>query len=500
MDARPNLPRVTCRPSRWRIVLALGVLSVVLVLDVATVRGQFFPAPQAPRPAAARTLAPATAAAPVQTIPQTAPQPAPQLAAPTAPATPPVHFVPALVPQHIAEKPPLFVDAYWTEPDVVGDYSLINVVDPAFDHVQVLAMTIHQEAVPADPALAPSNPPAEQPAAPAVEGPTLNAPEELPAPGNQPAGQPAAGSQANNLNEARNIGRAPEDTSLFFLRRQTVLLEPGQHQLDVGFSYSLVEDDIPVALTDAGGDVTGVTRGRLRQRLLQFPIELRYGLFKRMQMFLNIPLGGAGTELAFKDFDDHSTQVGIGDLRFGSTFLVHQGERFGPDFITTLDFTFPTGDESFPLVTATPDSRFGEGFFALSVSGLWIHTFDPCVLFYGVGYRHRFETEIENVLVAPGEQFYYQLGVGFAVNDYITLSASYLGFYISETYLDDDRVEGSALEPMRLRLATTISRPEARVIPTFVGAKKVREIIEPFAEIGMTDDGPSSRIGITWTY
>jgi hypothetical protein len=327
----------------------------------------------------------------------------------------------------------------------------------------------------------------------------LNAPEELPMPGSQ-ANPPAAGNQATDLNEARNIGRAPEDTSLFFLRRQTILLEPGQHQLDVGFSYSLVEDDIPVAVTDGSGEVTGVTRGRLRQRLLLFPIELRYGLFERMQLFLNIPLGGAGTELAFNDIDEHSTQVGIGDLRFGSTFLVHKGERFAPDFVTTLDFTFPTGDESLPLITATPESRFGEGFFAMAVSGLWIHTFDPCVLFYGVGYRHRFETEIDNTLVTPGEQFFYQLGVGFAVNDYITLSASYLGFYISDTYLDDDRVEGSALEPMRMRFATTISRPEPRKFPTFIGHCNVREICEPFAEIGMTDDGPSSRIGITWTY
>jgi hypothetical protein len=413
--------------------------------------------------------------------------------------------VPAPRPNDIATGPPLFVEAYWPEPDVVGEYSLINVVDPAFDHVQVLSLLVHQEAQPSavDAAGQPA-PPTPGNALP--EGPVLAPPEELPAPGvagAAPGDQPdqaAGGNQASNLNEARNIGQAPEDTSLFFLRRQTVLLEPGQHQLDVGFSYSLVEDDLPVALIDGSGEVTGVARGRLRQRLLLFPIELRYGLAKRIQLFLNVPLGGAGTELAFQDFDDHSTQVGIGDLRFGSTFLVHKGERFAPDFITTLDFTFPTGDESLPLITATPESRFGEGFFAMAVSGLWIHTYDPCVLFYGVGYRHRFETEIENVLVAPGEQFYYQLGVGFAVNDYLTLSASYLGFYISETYLDDDRVEGSALEPMRMRFAATISRPEPRKIPTFIGHCNVREICEPFAEIGMTDDGPSSRIGITWTY
>jgi hypothetical protein len=47
-------------------------------------------------------------------------------------------------------------------------------------------------------------------------------------------------------------------------------------------------------------------------------------------------------------------------------------------------------------------------------------------------------------------------------------------------------VQGGALEPLSLRFAITCAQE--------------CKIIEPFAVVGMTDDAPRARIGITWTY
>jgi hypothetical protein len=47
-------------------------------------------------------------------------------------------------------------------------------------------------------------------------------------------------------------------------------------------------------------------------------------------------------------------------------------------------------------------------------------------------------------------------------------------------------VQGGILEPMQLRFAITCAQE--------------CKIVEPFAVIGMTQDAPSGRIGITWTY
>src|SRR5262249_19285855 len=162
---------------------------------------------------------------------------------------------------------------------------------------------------------------------------------------------------------------------------------------------SITEDDVPVTLTDISGDVTGVVRGRIRQRLLFFPFEIRHGLYKRMQVFFNCPLGWAGNEFSYPIHDDFFNLVGIGDMRAGTTLLVREGKDHAPDIVATIDMTFPTGNASFPTVAATPDSRLGEGFFALGVSLLCVQKFDPVVLFYGGGYRHRFEHDFQDILV-----------------------------------------------------------------------------------------------------
>jgi len=109
------------------------------------------------------------------------------------------------------------------------------------------------------------------------------------------------------------------------------------------------------------------------------------------------------------------------------------------------------------------------------------------VLFYGLGYRHRFDDNFQlGVRANPGEQFIYQLGMGFASNEKVTLSTSFLGLYVTEDEVNGRRVQGGITEPMRLRFSATIAKP--------------CKIVEPFAEIGMTRDAANSRIGITWTY
>jgi hypothetical protein len=109
------------------------------------------------------------------------------------------------------------------------------------------------------------------------------------------------------------------------------------------------------------------------------------------------------------------------------------------------------------------------------------------VLYYGLGARYRFEEEfLGGIVVDPGEEYSYQLGVGFAANSRVTLSTTFLGSYIVEDRINSQRIEGSNLEPLRLRFAVTIQQP--------------CRICEPFATIGMTDDAPGAHVGITWTY
>ncbi len=309
---------------------------------------------------------------------------------------------------------------------------------------------------------------------------------------NQPiqAGDPIQPSQTTGANPQaltndQKLGQAPENFSQQFLRRQSVLLGTGEWQVDVGVAYTLFEDDftslvLPPAL---------IAETRIRRRLLTVPLELRYGITDTAQFFINAPLGYVNTELSFIGFDDFTDDGGIGDTNLGVSYLLCQGRGCGhdPDVILTVGATIPTSEATFLSgIIGTPDTTLGQGYWAAYWNLLFVHTYDPVVVFYGFGSRHQFEQEVDGFDVLPGGQYNYQLGVGFAVNSSITLSTAFIGSYISEAYVDDVRLQGSIQEPMSMRFAVTIA--------------DACRIVEPFAEIGMTDDAAAGRVGITWTY
>lgn len=307
-----------------------------------------------------------------------------------------------------------------------------------------------------------------------------------------PPGPPAGDRPPGGLAQDQTLGEEPEDTTVQFLRQQSVLLNRGDWQIDHGFVYSVADNDFPIA-SITGGNVTGVTEGNTKNRLFLVPIEFRLGVKDKVQAFVNVPLGWSNSELTFTNFDSFESELGIGDVNAGLSILLIEGCRYSPDVVATLACTAPTGNPDFPLLTSlTPNSVLGEGYWAASAQLLFIQTYDPVVIFYGGGYRHRFEEKFPNPVLRirqnsnPGEAVFYQLGVGFGVNEWVTLSASFAGQYISELAIDGDRIEGTIREPMRMRFAVTMN--------------SVDKLIEPFAEVGMTDDSIDARFGITWTH
>lgn len=309
--------------------------------------------------------------------------------------------------------------------------------------------------------------------------------QPAPAVDSGPSGSESA-SGSESVSGAESLGSEPENVGILFLRTQTVLLKPRQWQFDTGLSYTIAESDFPVAVVDGFGTVTGVTEGRIRQRLLMVPFEARYGLTRRIQLFLAAPVGYSNTETAYGGVDNYLDTGGIGDVSFGLSAQLIPGTSCRPELVGTFGVTSPTGDASLATTLLTPEAALGEGFWGFTGNLLWVRNYDPVVVFYGVGANFRLDAEFSGIQVDPGERFLYQFGVGFAVNRHLTLSGALLGSYWVEDRWDGVRVAGGIREPLRFRIAATIG--------------KNCRIIEPFAEIGMTEEAPDSRIGITWTF
>jgi hypothetical protein len=329
----------------------------------------------------------------------------------------------------------------------------------------------------------------EESSEPAEAG--INSAEELipgpPAAGAQP--EEADANQGDSLAEAEQLGEEPEDRSLDFLRTETVLLEPGESQCDVGINYLLTETDFPILLADDMGNIVAVDEVSFRIRELTVPLEYRLGLHPRVQGFIGAPIGWSNTQLALDAFDAFQNDGGFGDLDFGLTMQLVDATANCPYWIGTLQATAPTGGDPFSNVVglAPTAPSLGQGFWSIAGNLLIIQPYDPVVVFYGLGVERFFEREFVGLEIQPGAQYNYTFGVGFAVNERITLSTRFFGAYVEELEVGGQRRFGTNAEPMTIRLSATISQPCDR-------------LVEPFVEFGITDDAVSSFLGITWTF
>lgn len=293
----------------------------------------------------------------------------------------------------------------------------------------------------------------------------------------------------DSLAGAEKLGEEPEDRSLDFLRTQTVLLKPGENQFDVGLTYLLTETEFPILLTDGMGSIVSVDEVNFRVRELTVPMEYRVGLLKRVQGFVGAPVGWSNTQVAIDSFDAFENDGGLGDVSFGLTAQLVDATANCPYVIGTLSATAPTGGDPFTNVAglAPTAPSLGQGFWSISGNLVFIQQYDPVVIFYGLGTEQFFSRHLIGLDIEPGAQYNYQFGVGFAVNERITLSTRFFGAYVEEIKTNGNRRFGTNAEPMSIRLSATISQPCDR-------------LVEPFVEFGITDDAVSSFFGISWTF
>jgi hypothetical protein len=290
------------------------------------------------------------------------------------------------------------------------------------------------------------------------------------------------------LSGAEKLGKEPEDNTLVFLRAETVLLKPGQSQFDIGMTYLITSNQFPILLVN-DQSVVGVDEVNFRSRQLVVPMEYRTGLLKRVQGFLGAPVGWANTQLEFNNQEGYFNDGGLGDVYFGLTAQLVDATPDCPYVIGTLSATAPTGGDPFTGAAAFASSApaLGQGFWSIQGQMLFIQEYDPCVIFYGGGVEGFFPHEYIGREFQRGMEYSYLFGIGFAVNERITLSSRFRGSYIDDLEVDGNRILGSNIEPMTLRFAATISKP-------------CKRLMEPFVEFGLTEEAVNSYFGITWTF
>ncbi|MEM7477331.1 MAG: hypothetical protein AAF483_20290, partial [Planctomycetota bacterium] len=127
----------------------------------------------------------------------------------------------------------------------------------------------------------------------------------------------------------------------------------------------------------------------------------------------------------------------------------------------------------------------GSGAWATSTRLLMVRSLDPVVLFWGAGYRHTFESTYTGTDINLGNQILYNLGMGFAANERVTLSAAYNGAFVTDLEINGADLNGSGFDLGSIRFAATVAR--------------CGKIYEPFIQFGVTERSPSSVFGFVIT-
>ncbi len=315
------------------------------------------------------------------------------------------------------------------------------------------------------------------PPPPATGEPAFQSAADLPAAnGAEPGEDTIAG--------AERLGEEPVDNRLQFLRDETVLLEPGQWQWDVGLIYVNQQNNLPIVFVDGAGNVTDVQEGQIRTRQLFIPFGARYGLNRRTQLFFELPIGWANSELSTFGSDEFDHDGPIGDITLGFTHLLASNDC--RDVVFTLAATAPTGGDPYDDDLAFPAASLGQGFWALSGDLTCIRTYDPVVVFTSIGSRFYFERNHLGNDIQLGNEYRWSMGFGLAVSPKVTLSTRFAAAYIEETEIDDERIPGTIQEPMSIRFAATIAQ--------------CNRWFEPFVEFGTNDDSNATVFGVIYTY
>jgi hypothetical protein len=263
------------------------------------------------------------------------------------------------------------------------------------------------------------------------------------------------------------LGEKPKlvDLSRLFLRQAAVLLKPGEVETEVDFRYLLDEVEL-AGFREREISVTPIARGGLLPRLegfLEVPIVWRQFRF----------LASAGIPPSTVELDE--SKSGIGDINAGLKYILLREQGIWPDIIGSVNFVAPSGDA--PDLNDPLAVPLGTGRWRLGGALTAIRSYDPAVVFGGIGYEYNFDETLSDIKVSGGDRFTYNFGVGFGVNDQLTLSGFLLGEVRNELEFDGVKQVGTDFEPISLR-ATTTYRPAKR------------HVLEPAVQFGLTDAAP----------
>jgi len=268
---------------------------------------------------------------------------------------------------------------------------------------------------------------------------------------------------AKDEKEVREEAEEAQRAMDIFLREQKVLIRRGELWAELDSFYSTDSRDSFI------GSGAAVGLANVQTKSVVSTLVLRYGLLNDLEADVRVPFVWAEQEIDFGVARQNREQAGLGDVAASLRYQVWHERAGSPDIVLSLEGRFPTGDE--PLL--------GTGHWNVGATIAVVKTFDPVVLFARVGYNATLEARGRN----PGDQVLYQMGIGYSLNERVSLSTQLNGAVVGSTTINGTTVRRSNLDIINLQFSVT----------TLVTK---RLFVEPFVGVGLSKDAPDAVVGI----
>lgn len=299
-----------------------------------------------------------------------------------------------------------------------------------------------------------------------------------PAQAEEPPGAVPAGDREQEAEKAkRNLDE--------FLRRQKVLFKPGEIQLEVGASYSHDTSDedgsVCIALQPPF-EIGCISTPGAEVRAAGTSFTARYGLLDDVELNVSVPFTFVEQELdtlasrdgIIRKLTRSRSNAGLSDVSGALRYAAWHEEGIRPEVVLALSAKSTTGDE---------DRRLGTGHWNVGGAVTLIKTIDPVVLFGSLGYTAALERDGFD----PGDQIPYSFGLGFSLNDQLSVSAALAGSAVRRASFNGGEIVGSSQDVHTLQFSTTVQV-----------AKYL--FVEPFVVFGLTEESPDFIAGINVPY
>ena len=253
-------------------------------------------------------------------------------------------------------------------------------------------------------------------------------------------------------------------------------MSPGEYEVDLGIAYK--QNRLQYALPQAGY----FQRSAYSAKQLEYRSTLRAGLHEGVEGYLSVPLTYSTVQdVSSNDHVRHTDAWNLADIALGAQYQVIDESARSPAVSLTLDLTAPTGRKRYndALNRWKDPLNNGSGHWSIAPGLAFVRTTDPAILFGGISYQYYFPNTIDGYHVQPGWVLKSYAGVGFALNEKLSLGTRFSYAYGANMKANHETIYGSDSDPIDLSLGASV-----RVSNDWV--------ISPGITFGLNDDaGPT---------